>query len=172
MLFLIYPFVSLTDSFRRLFSPHRANNSAKPFNSATVHTFPTAFQSWPVGVTEVVSSGEQGLVPLMPFLASVTRRGRWIVLVSPPYSIQAARLAQAGINPARFMVVRAKSNEGKFWAVQQALCSHDCGAVLFWSQPLLPRQRTSLEVAAIEGNSSCITFIETCNTLIKKEKAA
>ncbi|MDE2260006.1 MAG: hypothetical protein KGK17_06760 [Betaproteobacteria bacterium] len=172
MLSLIHSFVSLTDGLRRLFYPHRIKNPAKPSDFATVYAFPTAFQSWPVGVTEVIASGEQELVALMPFLAGMTRQRKWIVLVSPPYIPQMARLIQAGIDPARFMIVRARSNEGKSWAVQQALRSHDCGAVLFWSQPLEPRRRISLEVAAIEGKCSCISFIEHCNTLIKTEKAA
>ncbi len=172
MLSLIHSFVSLTNSLRRFFYPHRIKNPAKSSDFATVYAFPTAFQSWPVGVTEVVASGEQELVALMPFLASVTRQRKWIVLVSPPYAPQMARLVQAGVNPARFMIVQAKSKEGKSWAVQQALRSHDCGAVLFWSQPLESRQRISLEVAALEGKSSCISFIKQYNTLIKIEKAA
>ncbi len=172
MPFLTHSLAQLAGPMRRFFSPNKARKTVQLIDYSNIHALNTALQAWPVGVTEVVASGMQELGTLLPFLASVTRKKKWVVLVAPPYAPPMPRLLRAGIDPDRFMVVRARSPEGKAWAVQQALRSHDCGAVLFWSQPLEAGRRLRLEAAAVEGEASCIGFIESFNHLIPIRKAA
>jgi len=162
----------LVQKLHQIISSFGMNNVSQHHDSNNIHELKTGLQVWPVGVTEVAASGDQELASLLPFLASMTRKRKWVVLVAPPYAMPMQRLLRAGIDPSRFMVVRARSQEGKAWAVQQALRSRDCGAVLFWSMPLETRQRLRLEAAAVEGETSCIGFIESYNKLISLNKAA
>jgi hypothetical protein len=162
----------LARQLRRLLSGNYFNHTSQAHDLNNIHSLKTALQAWPVGVSEVTACGEQELNALWPFLASMTRRRKWVVLVAPPYAMPMARLHRAGVDPSRFMVVRAKSAEGKTWAVQQALRSRDCGAVLFWSMPLEAGQRLRLEAAALEGEAACIGFIESSNQWIPFYKAA
>jgi len=172
MSFKTQPLAPLVQKLRQIISSFGMNNVSQHHDFNNIHALKTALQVWPVGVTEVAASGDQELGSLLPFLASTTRKRKWVVLVAPPYAMPMPRLLRAGIDPSRFMVVRAKSLEGKAWAVQQALRSRDCGAVLFWSMPLETRQRLRLEAAAVEGETSCIGFIESFNQLIHINKAA
>ncbi|MHB8353454.1 MAG: hypothetical protein ACYDCF_03330 [Burkholderiales bacterium] len=172
MSFKTRPFASLVQKLCQITSRFYMNNNMQHDDYNNIHAFPTAPQTWPVGVTEVAACGDQELGSLLPFLASMTRKRKWVVLVAPPYATPMSRLLRAGLDPSRFMVIRAKSQEGKAWAVQQALRSRDCGAVLFWSIPLETGQRLRLEAAAIEGETPCIGFIESLNHLIHINKAA
>ncbi len=172
MSFKPQPLASLMQGLRQILSSISMNNTSQHNDSNNIHSLQTALQVWPVGVSEVAASGDQELGSLLPFLASMTRKRKWVVLVAPPYAMPMPYLIRAGIDSSRFMVVRAKSQEGKTWAVQQALRSRDCGAVLFWSMPLESRQRLRLEAAAVEGETSCIGFIESFNQLIHINKAA
>lgn len=172
MSFKTQPLAPLMHKLRQIISAMNMNIHVQHHDSNNIHALQTALQAWPVGVTELVASDDRELGSLLPFLASVTRRRKWVVLVSPPYAMSLSRLQRAGVNPSRFMVVRARSQEGKSWAVQQALRSRDCGAVLFWSTPLETRQWLRLEAAAVEGEASCIGFIESSNQLIHINKAA
>jgi cell division inhibitor SulA len=172
MSLVISPLHLLVCQLRQLVARINLKKTAQSIDSNNIHSLQTALHMWPVGVTEVAACGEQELNGLWPFLASMTRRRKWVVLVAPPYALPMARFHRAGVDPSRFMVVRATSVEGKRWAVQQALRSRDCGAVLFWSMPLEASQRLRLEAAALEGEASCIGFIESFNQLIPVHKAA
>jgi len=57
--------------------------------------------------------------------------GGWLAWVSPPYQPYAPALAAAGIDLRRVLVVRAGAPAE--WAMEQALRSETCSAVLGWS---------------------------------------
>lgn len=142
--------------------------------AATV-LYPQALaRTYPVGLTEMtVPPDASALQPLLPFLSRLTRQRKWVILVSPPFRPSMPELIRAGIDPARFMVVQARSREGKIWAVQQALRNCPGGAVLYWpsaSPDSGLRQR--IEAAALEGESSCISFCLSSNQLFQMKKAA
>jgi cell division inhibitor SulA len=162
----------LVRKLRQFLSYGNIDNAAQPIDSSNILELQTSLQTCPVGVTELPACGEQELNDLLPFLASMTRRRKWVVLVAPPYVMPMPRLQRAGVDSSRFMVVRARSPEGKAWAVQQALRSRNCGVVLFWSTPLEAGERLRLEAAALEGETSCIGFIESFNQLVHIGKAA
>ncbi len=172
MSLVITPLYLLVRQARQLLAQINFNKTRQPVDTNNIHALQTALHAWPVGVTEVTACGEQELNGLLPFLASMTRRRKWVVLVAPPYALPTTRFHRAGVDPSRYMVVRTTSAEGKRWAVQQALRSRDCGAVLFWSMPLEASQRLRLEAAALEGEASCIGFIDSFNKLINIHKAA
>lgn len=137
--------------------------------------FPPALaRTYPVGLTEMTAAPEpSALQPLLPFLSRLTRQRKWVIMVSPPFRPAMTSLIKAGVDPARFMVVHARSPEAKLWAVQQALRNCPGGAVLYWpsgAPDAWLRQR--IEAAALEGESSCISFRSIGNLLFEIEKAA
>ena len=99
--------------------------------------------------------GELGL--LLPTLARLTRAGRPVVWVDPPYRPYAPALARAGIDLARLHVVDTDGRETA-WAIEQCLRSQACGAVLGW--PLRADDRTlrRLQVAAETGQALGFVF--------------
>ena len=146
-----------------------------PKEKTSAVLFPQALaRAYPVGFTEMAAAPEPlALQPLLPFLSRLTRQRKWVILVSPPFQPAMASLIKAGIDPARFMVVHARSPEAKLWAVQQALRNCPGGAVLYWPSGALDawlRQR--IEAAALEGESSCISFNSSDNLLFQSKKAA
>ncbi len=121
-------------------------------------------QGWArAGLTEiqVPREGAGELSVLLPALAQVSREHRWVVCVAPPYLPYAPALGQAGIDLSRYMVVKVQSLESRLWAIEQALRSGACGAVLFWSKGLDERHLRRLQLAAIEGDAMGFCFDHT-----------
>lgn len=91
---------------------------------------------WPrQGLIEILVDrcgiGELSL--LMPALAVLGRDGHedgWFAWISPPYQPYAPALAARGIDLHRLLVVRAQPAE---WAMEQALRSGACSAVIGWA---------------------------------------
>lgn len=115
---------------------------------------------WPAGVlTELMPEhiGIGELRALGPALAKITGQGRWVVWIAPPYLPYAPALEAAGIDLSRVMIVRTKSAQESLWAIEQALQSGACGAVLGWPEKASFTQLRRLQVAA-EG-SPALAFL-------------
>ena len=133
-------------------------------------------QGWPrQGLIEILTDhrGIGELQLLMPVLArlctphAVTTRkqgrpaassgqGGWIAWVSPPYQPYAPALAAWGIDVARVLVVHgAGATE---WAMDQALRSAACSAVLGWANPRDPHALRRLQLAAEQSRSLAVLF--------------
>ena len=116
---------------------------------------------WPrQGLVEILSDrrgiGELGL--LLPALAALCRDegGGWIAWVSPPYRPYAPALAAWGIDVGRMLVVNgAGATE---WAMDQALRSESCSAVLGWSNPRDPHALRRLQLAAEASRSLAVLY--------------
>jgi len=133
-------------------------------------------QGWPrQGLIEILSDqrGIGELRLLMPALARLcarprtttvrgkaapvaTRSGGWVAWVSPPYTPYAPALAAWGIDLARMLVVHgAGATE---WAMDQALRSEACSAVLGWTNPRDPQALRRLQLAAEQSHSLAVLF--------------
>ena len=118
-------------------------------------------QGWPrQGLIEILADqrGIGELRLLMPALAalSAASRGGWIAWVSPPYTPYAPALAAAGLDVARVLVVHgAGATE---WAMDQALRSEACSAVLGWANPREPQALRRLQLAAEQSHSLAVLF--------------
>jgi hypothetical protein len=118
-------------------------------------------QGWPrQGLIEVLSDrrGIGELRLLMPALARLcaATRGGWIAWVSPPCTPYAPALAAAGLDVARVLVVHgAGATE---WAMDQALRSEACSAVLGWANPREPQALRRLQLAAEQSHSLAVLF--------------
>lgn len=69
---------------------------------------------------------------LLPTLARLTRAGRPVVWVDPPYRPYAPALAAAGVDLRQLQIIDGAGREAP-WAIEQCLRSRACGAVLGWS---------------------------------------
>lgn len=115
---------------------------------------------WPAGVlTELMPEhiGIGELRALGPALSQVTKQGRWVAWIAPPYLPYAPALEAAGIDLSRVMIVRTKSAQESLWAIEQALQSGACGAVLGWPEKASFAQLRRLQIAA-EG-SPALAFL-------------
>jgi hypothetical protein len=118
-------------------------------------------QGWPrQGLIEILSDqrGIGELRLLMPALARLCAhtRGGWIAWVSPPYTPYAPALVAAGLDVARVLVVHgAGATE---WAMDQALRSEACSAVLGWGNPREPQALRRLQLAAEQSRSLAVLF--------------
>ena len=129
---------------------------------------------WPLGaLTEVLHPapgiGELSLV--LPALAELSRDGRWIAWIAPPFRVLAPALEAHGVDPDRLMVVRdegaADGGARAAWATEQALRSGACAAVLWWPDAVrgardggarVFRTLRRLQLAAEEGMALGLVF--------------
>lgn len=116
---------------------------------------------WPRGaVSELLFAragiGELALV--VPALARLSREGRWLVLVAPPYVPYAPALLRAGVDLARAIVVEPRASREALWTAEQALRAGACGAVLLWKDDIEPRALRRLQLAAETGGGLGMLF--------------
>lgn len=115
---------------------------------------------WPVGaLTEILLDrhGVGELSLLTPALARLPE-GRWQAWVDPPHVPYAPALSAAGIDLARLLWVRARSPADTLWAVEQALRSGVCAAVLGWPAEASARNLRRLQLAAEHGAAMGFLF--------------
>ena len=115
---------------------------------------------WPAGaLTELLPehAGIGEVRALGPALAQLSRQGRWLAWIAPPYLPYAPAMEAAGIDLARVMIVRTRSPQDTLWAIEQALQSGACGAVLGWPEKATFAQLRRLQIAA-EG-SPALAFL-------------
>lgn len=121
---------------------------------------------WPVGALTEIVVERQGLGELalvMPALAALSRQGRNLAWVAPPYVPYAPALEQAGLELSRVLWLRSNGLEENLWAAEQALRSGVCGAVLLWLAPnqaaqINVRSLRRLQLAAEQGESMALLF--------------
>ncbi len=78
---------------------------------------------------------------------------RWIAWLAPPHLPYAPALADAGLDPARMLVVRPRAGSDRLWAMEQALRSGACAAVLGWAGAADGTALRRLKLAAEEGGT-------------------
>jgi hypothetical protein len=116
---------------------------------------------WPrAALTEllVTRPGIGELSLLMPALARLSQEDHWIALVSPPHMPYAPALAAAGVNLARLLIVSGVDGGDTLWAMEQALSSGGCSAVVGWPSFLSERSLRRLQLAAETGRALGVYF--------------
>ncbi|HEX5513622.1 MAG TPA: translesion DNA synthesis-associated protein ImuA, partial [Gammaproteobacteria bacterium] len=116
---------------------------------------------WPLGgLTELyhAQSGIGELRLLMPALARLSRQGRWIALIAPPFVPSAAALASFGLDLSRVLLVHPKSQRDGLGALERGLRSGTCGAVLAWPKQIDQQALERLQQAAAVGRSWGVLF--------------
>ncbi len=103
--------------------------------------------------------GEFGLlVPALRSLCSDLSVTGWINLINPPYIPYAPGLAAAQIDISRLLVVSGADNSDACWAMEQALHSRSCAAVVAWCDTLSGQSLRRLQLAAQAGCCLAVLF--------------
>jgi hypothetical protein len=116
---------------------------------------------WPLrGLVEILVDrtgiGELSLVlPALARLCSDPGQGGWLACISPPHPPYAPALAARGIDVSRILVVRAPPAE---WAMEQALRSGACRAVLGWAPCRNGQSLRRLQLAAEQSHCLAVLF--------------
>lgn len=116
---------------------------------------------WPLGaLTEILHdhAGIGELSLLMPALARLSRRGRWIALIAPPYLPYAPALSGHGVDLSHLLLIHPGSATDALWAVEQTLRSGTCGAVLAWPRRVDGGSLRRLQLAAGAGRTLGLIF--------------
>ena len=121
---------------------------------------------WPrSGLTEILSAatGIGALRLVLPALAKLSREGRWIIWVAPPYVPYSPALHSYGIDLTRVLVVDLPEDEASartqtLWAYEQALRFDDCGAALLWQDRISNLRLRRLQSAAQTSSTWGLVF--------------
>lgn len=110
---------------------------------------------WPVGALSQIVSHESGLgfSLMVPLLARLTRSGRHVALIAPPYIPYAPALRDAGVDLHKLLWIAPKDRVDALWAAEQMLRSGLHGAVALWSPALEAPIERRLQLAAETGRS-------------------
>jgi hypothetical protein len=115
---------------------------------------------WPTGALTELLLDDEGIGEmqlLIPALARLSRSGRPIALIAPPYIPYAPALA-AGLDLAQLIVVACAAFRETLWTIGQILRSGACGAVLAWLSPVKYAELRRLQLAAEEGRTVAALF--------------
>jgi len=127
---------------------------------------------WPsAGIVEILTAarGIGELRLLVPLLAALTHTlpARWSVLVAPPFEPFPPALVAHGIALESLLVVRTTT---PLWAVELALRSGSCAAVLAWVERARPRHLRRLQLAAEQGRT--LGFLLRLESALKESSPA
>ncbi len=115
---------------------------------------------WPEhALTEILlpADGVGELQLVLPTLARLTRAGRAIVVITPPYVPYVPGWEARGIVMSQVDIIRAHEND-VLWATEQCLRSGSCAAVLAWPRHADDRALRRLQVAADTGRALAFVF--------------
>lgn len=114
---------------------------------------------WPrAALVELLSRDHQGLPLLLPLLARMSEKPRWLAWVAPPHLPFAPGLSSSGIDMQKMLLIREVDQEQRLWAAEQALRSASCSVVMLWPQRLQTVQVRRLQLAAEQGDCLGIVF--------------
>lgn len=116
---------------------------------------------WPVGALTELMPAHEGIGELRilgPALAALSDKGLRLAWIAPPYPPYAPALSAAGIDTARLLIVKTRSEKDALWAAEQALASNACGAVLAWPQSARYSELRRLALAAESGRALAVLF--------------
>jgi hypothetical protein len=114
----------------------------------------------PQGLIEILADrtgiGELSLfLPTLARLCGDAQERGWLAWISPPHPPYAPALAACGIDVSRVLVVRAPPAE---WAMEQALRSGACSAVLGWAACRDRHSLRRLQLAAEQARCMAVLF--------------
>ena len=116
---------------------------------------------WPTAALTEILPQHDGIGELRILghaLATLSARGRWLAWIAPPYLPYAPALQAAGIDLARLLFIKTRSPRETLWAIEQALRSRACGAVLAWPDKIAYPELRRLQLAAEDNPGLAVLF--------------
>jgi len=95
---------------------------------------------------------------LLPALRRLSRQGRTIALVTPPFAARASVFADAEINASHLLQVNPHPGRSALWTVESLLETGACSAVLAWPGCDTELMGKRLHKAAAQGRGLCVLF--------------
>lgn len=140
-------------SLRVLRTGYRALDRALSGGWPTASLNELCVETWGIGEFRLLMPALQALTT-----PPVSAAARWTMLVNPPYLPYAPALAAAGIRLTRWLVTRCNRQADIHWAMEQALYSGHCTAVLGWCEAVEPRRLRRLQLAAEASGAWAVLF--------------
>jgi hypothetical protein len=116
---------------------------------------------WPTSSLTELLPAHEGIGELRllgPALARLSRAKQRLAWIAPPYLPYAPALNAAGIALDQILIVETRSPLDTLWAVEQALTSAACGAVLAWPGKMKYVELRRLQLAAEHGTALAVLF--------------
>jgi hypothetical protein len=116
---------------------------------------------WPTASLTEILPAHEGIGELRllgPALARLSAADKRLAWIAPPHRPYAPALTAAGINPARLIIVNVRTAQETLWAVEQALASRACGAVLAWPAAVNYPALRRLQLAAEASRALAVLF--------------
>ncbi len=116
---------------------------------------------WPTGALTEIFVERQGigeLQLLMPAASRLTRNGRWLALIAPPYVPYAPALAACGIDLQHVLLLSTARASEQSWACEQLLDSGQCGIVLMWPEATEQHVLRRLQHKAENGSAVTVLY--------------
>ena len=101
--------------------------------------------------------GTNELTLLLPLITRLTKEGRRIVFVHPPYIPYPPAFVAAGTDPWLLHTIANGGDEG-LWATEQCLRSSTCALVACWPKQANDSQLRRLQLAAESGKAIGVVF--------------
>ena len=96
---------------------------------------------------------------LLPAMARLSRQGRWVIWIAPPYLPCATALLQGGVDLNRTCILPLEGfSEDVLWSMEKALRTDACGMALAWPGKPTNHSIRRLQLAAETGSSLGIVF--------------
>jgi cell division inhibitor SulA len=153
---------------------HHLNAWEKRTTRCASHVIPTGIAAlaemlpeggWPrAGVVEVAeSAGRANAMDLfIPALARITRQGRGLALVAPPFAARKRVFTDATINATKVMQVNPHPGRSALWTVESLLQSGDYAVVMAWPGCNTELMDMRLQKAATQGRVLCALIRPPC----------
>jgi hypothetical protein len=116
---------------------------------------------WPVGaLTELypASAGIGEFALLQPLMSRLTRAGRRVALVAPPYIPYSQALAWHGVRLDRLVLLQPERPADALWAMEQTLASRTVALAVGWPLRAADRELRRLQVAAEAGGALAVLY--------------
>jgi protein ImuA len=126
---------------------------------------------WPThGLTELLLAGPGiGELRLLAKPLATLSRGTRPIMIMAPGPLAGVQLypdgwSQLGVDPARLLMIHTETLADQLWAIEQALKSAACSALLAWLPAIRPEALRRLQLAAASGGDS-LAFLFRAATL-------
>ena len=117
---------------------------------------------WPRGqITELIVAHQGGdeLRLILPALAKLGHEEvQWLAWIAPPYFPEAPTLTAHNVPLDRNLLVHPRAPADQLWALEKALRSGTCNAVIAWPPPSDFRTQRRLQLAAETGGAVVFFF--------------